>query len=277
MSNESEGQPVLAQEDGCAILLGEDNRTVARVIGKILEREGHRVHAVSTGPTALEALFGRPFDLALLSANLPEMDVMEVTNLYRFGSVGRQRIPILGLIGEVSAKKLSAWLEAGLDGCIGKPIEPIELLEAVNAYLGREAMPQARAKRSAPPDPGQGAAIDMRVLRDLEKLGGEDFVESVVAQFIADASRLLPELSTCPEAEDTSLFRDHIHALRSCAGNVGAVALYKLCLASQTLAPHELVGDGGSYVARLKSEFERAVSALGEREWRDAAVFARAG
>ncbi len=63
----------------------------------------------------------------------------------------------------------------------------------------------------------------MRVLRDLEKLGGEDFVESVVAQFIADASRLLPELSACAEAEDTSLFRDHIHALRSCAGNVGAV------------------------------------------------------
>jgi two-component system sensor histidine kinase RpfC len=276
MSNDSEGHPALAPEGGCAILLGEDNRTVARVIGKILEKEGHRVHAVNTGPTALEALFEQPFDLALLSANLPEMDVMEVTNLYRFGSVGRQRIPILGLIGDVSAKKLSAWLEAGLDGCIGKPIEPIELVGAVNAYLGREATPAAPANRPAPADPAQSAAIDMRVLRDLEKLGGEDFVESVVTQFVADASRLLPELSSCGQAEDTSLFRDHIHALRSCAGNVGAVALYKLCLASQTLAPHELI-DGGSYVARLKSEFERAVSALGEREWRDTAVFAQAG
>ena len=161
-----------------------------------MEKEGHRVHAVSTGPTALEAALRKAFDLALLSANLPEMDAMEVTNLYRFGSVGRRhRIPILGLIGEVSAKKLSAWVEAGLDGCIGKPIEPIELIEAVNAYLGREATPQAAPTRSAPLDPGQGPAIDMRVLRDLEKLGGEDFVESVVAQFVADTSRLLPELS----------------------------------------------------------------------------------
>ncbi len=277
MSNAPEGHLVRAPEAGCAILVGEDNRTVARVIAKILEKEGHRVYMVNTGPIALDTLLVQSFDLVLLSANLPEMDPVEVTNLYRFGSVGRRRIPILGLMGDVNAKKLSDWVEAGLDGCIGKPIEPMELIEAVNAYLGRESRPQERPTRSVPLDSGQGPAIDMRELRDLEKLGGEDFVESVVTQFIADASRLLPELSACSEAEDTSLFRDHIHALRSCAGNVGAVALYKLCLASQTMAPHELVGDGGSYVARLKSEFERAVSALGEREWRDTAVFAQAG
>lgn len=273
MSNAPEGPLVRAPDAGCAILVGEDNRTVARVIGKILEKEGHRVYMAHTGPVALDTLLVQSFDLVLLSANLPEMDAMEVTNLYRFGSVGRRRIPILGLVGDVSAKKLSDWLEAGLDGCIGKPIEPIELLEAVNAYLGRETTVRPRAAPSAPADLSQSAAIDMRVLRDLEKLGGEEFVESVVAQFIADASRLLPELSACREAE---LFRDHIHAMRSCAGNVGAVALYKLCLASQTMAPHELVGDGGSYVARLKSEFERAVAALGEREWRDTAALAQA-
>ena len=50
ISSESEGLPVRAQESGCAILVGEDNRTVARVIGKILEKEGYRVHPVSTGP-----------------------------------------------------------------------------------------------------------------------------------------------------------------------------------------------------------------------------------
>jgi two-component system sensor histidine kinase RpfC len=176
----------------------------------------------------------------------------------------------------MSAAKLSAWIDAGLDGCIGRPIEPSELIEAVNASLGREAAPQRRVVQPTPAqDPTEGPPIDMRVLRDLEKLGGEEFVESVVTQFIADASRILPELTASAETEDTSLFRDQIHALRSCAGNVGAVGLYKLCLASQTMAPHELVGDGGSYVARLKSEFERDISALGERGWRDDAPLAQ--
>jgi two-component system, sensor histidine kinase RpfC len=261
--------PMQTRPSGCAILVGEDNRTVARVIGKILENEGHRVHAVATGPEALEALFNEPLDLALLSASLPGIDAKEVTNLYRFGSVGRQRLPILGLIGKVDPSKLTAWIEAGLDGCIGKPIEPTELIEAVDAYLGGDHVAPSRVKAPAAKVPEGSPAIDGRVLRDLEKLGGDEFIESVVAQFISDASRLMPELSAAADAEDTSLFRDHIHAMRSCAGNVGAVGLYKLCLASQTMAPRELIGDGGAYVGRLKAEFERAAAALDQRDWRD--------
>ncbi len=262
---------------GSAILIAEDNRTIGRVIGKILEKEGYEVHHVANGPAALDALFNQRLNLALLEANLPGMDAMEVTNLYRFGSVGRQRLPILGLIGEVSGPMLSAWIDAGLDGCIGKPIEPTELLEAVNSCLGQsEVQPQPAARR-IPEEMTQGPAVDARVLRDLEKLGGQGFVDDVIAQFAADASRLLPELSISAAAEDTSMFRDHIHALRSCAGNVGAVGLYKLCLASQAMAPRELLGNGGNYVARLEAEFTRAASALDQHEWRAAAPLQQVG
>ncbi len=265
------------RESGRTILIGEDNRTVARVIGKILENDGYKVHPVATGPEALDALFNQQLDLALLDANLRGTDAMEVTNLYRFGSVGRRRLPILGVIGEMSAAKLSAWIEAGLDGCIGKPIEPTELLEAVNSCLGQSEVQPPPLARSIPEETAQGPAVDARVLRDLEKLGGQGFVDDVIAQFAADASRLLPELSVSAAAEDTSMFRDNIHALRSCAGNVGAVGLYKLCLASQTMTPRELLGDGGGYVARLKSEFERAVSALDQHEWRASAPLQQVG
>ena len=120
---------------------------------------------------------------------------------------------------------------------------------------------RCRLRKRQPP-------VDARVLRDLEKLGGPHFVDDIIAQFTADASRLLPELSASADMADVSMFRDHIHALRSCAGNVGAVGLYKLCLAAHNIGPRELIGDGGGYVARLKSEFERAVVALDEHEWR---------
>ncbi len=89
-----------------AILIADDNRTVGRVIGKILEREGHKVRLVVDGPAALDALLNQPIQLALLAANLPGMNAMEVTNLYRFGSIGRQRLPILGLTSDVTAQTL---------------------------------------------------------------------------------------------------------------------------------------------------------------------------
>lgn len=255
-----------------AILVGEDNRTVARVIGKILENEGYAVRTVATGAAALDALFNAPPDLALLDSNLPDMSAIEVTNLYRFGSTGRQRLPILGLIGDMRAPMLSAWIDAGIDGCISKPIEPTELLEAVNAYLAPGETHAKPAPRRVPEDASQGPAIDHRVLHDLEKLGGRSFVEDVIAQFAADAGRLLPELAAAAHAEDAAAFRDNIHALRSCAGNVGAVGLYKLCLASQTMTPRELVAEGADYVARLKAEFARAIEALDQHRWRGATL-----
>lgn len=266
----SSNSGIVASPSASTILVGEDNRTVCRVIGKILEKEGHQVCYADTGPAALHALLSGHLDLALLAANLPEMDAMQVTHLYRFGSVGRQHLPILGLIGEMSGPKLSAWMEAGLDGCIGKPIEPIELLDAVHSHLAGHEAQAAPAKRLAE-TPIDGPAVDGRVLRDLEKLGGQSFVDEIIAQFVADTSRLLPELSDAATAQDMSLFRDHLHAMRSCAGNVGAVGLYKLCLASQSMTTRELIGEGSSYVERLQTEFERAVIALDEHAWRDAA------
>ena len=233
----------------------------------------------STGPAALDALFERPLDLALLAANLPEMDALEVTNLYRFGSVGRQRLPILGLIGEVSGPKLSAWIEAGLDGCIGKPIEPSELLDAVNAYLDATEVPQ-RPLSVSPKSGGDGQARRRyRACCAISKSSAARASStSVIAQFVADASRLLPELAASAAAKDTRIFRDHMHALRSCAGNVGAVGLYKLCLASQAMAPRELIGEGSDYVARLEDRIRtRRVRARRTRMARSAPLLALIG
>lgn len=270
-SSDNPAGPAMRKTES-VILVGEDNRTVGRVICKILEKEGHRTQYAATGPEALQALLNARLDLALLDADLPGMDAVEITHLYRFGSVGRQHLPILGLVGEMSAPALSAWMDAGLDGCIGKPIEPVELVDAVNSHLqGHEPVGPAE-KTPAPEDLAATPAVDPRVLRDLEKLGGQSFVDEIITQFVADASRLLPELAACAETQDSGVFRDHVHALRSCAGNVGAIGLYKLCLASQTMSPRELIGEGSLYVTRLQTEFDRAITTLDRHEWRDASA-----
>jgi two-component system sensor histidine kinase RpfC len=268
-----------------SVLVAEDNRTVGRVIGKILEKEGYRVAHVVEGHAALDALLNQRFDLALLDADLPGMNALEVTNLYRFGSVGRHHLPILGLIGEMTAQRLSAWIDAGLDGCISKPIEPTELLEAISSSLGGASNacvigsppPASREPRPSVEDIALGPAIDRRILCDLEKLGGQSFIEDVIHQFIADASHLLPDLSASVAAGDTHMFHDHIHALRSCAGNVGATGLYKMCLAWRALNAQELATNGVECVTRLEAEFARAAAALDRNEWREPQTLQRAG
>lgn len=160
-----------------------------------------------------------------------------------------------------------------MDGCVGKPIEPTELLDAVNSSLGILAAPAAPAEASfGLDDVAEGPAIDARILRDLENLGGETFIEDVISQFVADASRLFPDLSASAVAGDAGMFHDHIHALRSCAGNVGATGLYKMCLAWRAIGARELASSGSECISRLEAEFARAASALDRCEWRQPQV-----
>ncbi|MGH7078693.1 MAG: ATP-binding protein, partial [Acetobacteraceae bacterium] len=79
-------QPIpLAPVAKCAlrILVADDNRTNQKVIAKILERAGHSVMTVGDGEAALDALEDEPFDVVLMDVNMPKMDGLEATKLWR--------------------------------------------------------------------------------------------------------------------------------------------------------------------------------------------------
>jgi hypothetical protein len=62
------------------------------------------------------------------------------------------------------------------------------------------------------------------------RLGGRDFVRDIVAQFVADAAAVLASLTAAVASRDSKGFREQANALRSCAANVGAPNVYRMCL-----------------------------------------------
>jgi two-component system sensor histidine kinase RpfC len=104
--------------------------------------------------------------------------------------------------------------------------------------------------------------LDARALLDLEKLGGRDFVRDIVAQFVADAAAVLASLAAAVAARDPKDFREQAHALRSCAANVGAQNVYRMCLAWRDLDAQEIAASGAQCMKMLEEEFERVRGAL---------------
>jgi two-component system sensor histidine kinase RpfC len=104
--------------------------------------------------------------------------------------------------------------------------------------------------------------IDNRALNDLKTLGGDDFVSEIVDQFLGDAAGVLKNLHSAVAQGDVQKFRDEAHALRSCAANVGAQKVYKLCLDWRAIDARELAIEGEMRIRRLETEFERARDAL---------------
>jgi two-component system sensor histidine kinase RpfC len=135
----------------------------------------------------------------------------------------------------------------------------LELIAQSPAAATPEAAPSP-ARREAPklePEP-----LDARALGDLQKLGGAEFVRDIVAQFVADAATVLAGLAAAVSARDTKAFREQAHALRSCAANVGAQNVYRMCLAWRDLDAQEIAASGAQYMQMLEAEFERVRGAL---------------
>jgi two-component system sensor histidine kinase RpfC len=257
-----------------AVLVAEDNRTNQMVIAKVLARAGHAAHIVADGEAALEALSARRFDIVLMDVNMPVINGIEATKLYRFSALGSDRIPIVALTADATAEARLRCEEAGMDACLTKPIEPARLIAVIDAIVPDqagegEAMPsghEAVANISDHPKFRSSGAqtLDRQTLRDLEAMGGREFVAELAIQFTADAASLVRDLATAATTGDADLFRDRAHALRSSAANVGARAIYDLCLAWRHIGEGELATRGAEHVDRLSDELERVRAALNE-------------
>jgi len=259
--------PIAEPHSSLSILVAEDNRTNQKVIRKILERAGHTATVVEDGEAALDAMHERDFDLVLMDINMPVMNGIDATKLYRFGALGQRHVPIVALTADATAEAEDRCKEAGMDGCLTKPIEPAHLIDTINRLVPNK-------HRATPPldtvaldhlasKPALTLpAIETQKLEELKQLGGTEFVDDLVHQFLDDSIDVLRALADAARTGNVERFREQTHALRSGAANIGARSIYELCLAWREIDAKALRTGGNHRVSELQVEFERVRKAL---------------
>ena len=251
-----------------SILVASDNRTSQSVATEILERVGHSVVTVGDGDRALDALEVNEFDLALMDVNLPVVNGIESTKLYRFISLDQPYVPIVAIMGAATEEEKRRCKDAGMDACITTPIERRQLLEIMTTLVHDDS----RNQRSVPKAGGgadycttPAAAIDLRTLSALESLGGREFADQLTAQFLDDASKILHDLTDEMASGDASAFRK-LYILRNASANIGARGIYDICSAWSQFAPETLAVLSETELERLRGECGRVCAALRERQ-----------
>ncbi|WP_179222060.1 ATP-binding protein [Inquilinus limosus] len=245
-----------------SILVADDNRMNQKVLREILVRAGHQVQLAANGEEALDALDTATFDLVLMDINMPVMNGIEATKLFRFTALDRKHVPIVALTADASPGVAARCAEAGMDACLTKPIEPETLFAAIEDVLGAHApateQPQPILPQNVTTLPQGGpAAIDMRVLDRLEALGGNDFLIELIDDFLADIETIAQELQEAAQQGDAVRFRSNAHALRSATANIGARGLSDLCQDWQGISSADLTLNGNAHLRRLAAEMER--------------------
>jgi two-component system sensor histidine kinase RpfC len=271
-AEESRSVEIVPAARSLSILVAEDKRTNQIVIAKILDRAGHRVTLVDNGEAALDMLEMQEFDLVLMDVNMPVMNGIEATKLYRFTALGRPRVPVIALTADATEEVARRCEEAGMDACITKPIEPNRLLEIIATLVPDEGSPTQEASSSAEIAnytaerprlrAASAAAVDAQTLDALEQLGGKEFVDELASQFIQDGGEILDVLAEAAVSGNLKVFREQLHALRSAAANVGARGVYEMCLGWRHIAPEDFAIRGEAHLKKLNEEFERVRMAL---------------
>jgi two-component system alkaline phosphatase synthesis response regulator PhoP len=118
------------------ILIVEDDRDIAELVGRYLEKAGFAAETLASGREALKAIADRPPDLLILDLMLPHVDGLEICRAVR-GSEKTSAIPIIMLTARADESERIVGLEIGADDYIAKPFSPNELVARVRALLRR--------------------------------------------------------------------------------------------------------------------------------------------
>jgi|GEM_PF-10725 two component transcriptional regulator, winged helix family len=121
------------------ILLIDDDRRLAEMVGRYLGQAGFSVQVQGTARAGLEALVERTPDLILLDLMLPDGDGLDVCRQIHQRGGPAARVPILMLTARGETTDRVVGLEVGADDYLPKPFEPRELLARVRALLRRAA------------------------------------------------------------------------------------------------------------------------------------------
>lgn len=132
------------EEEMLKLLLVEDDRTIAKIIGYYLDQTGeYAITHVKTGGEAIAAARSR-FDIILMDIMLPDIDGVELCRTLRAWQDG----PILFITCIEDDDMVVAALEAGGDDYLVKPFDNKVLHARIKANLRRARMD------AKPPAPG---------------------------------------------------------------------------------------------------------------------------
>ena len=230
------------------ILLAEDNSIVRDVMVALLTDRGLAVDTVENGFLAVEIARTKTYNLILMDIQMPEMDGLQATRIIRSTTTtaaNNRNTPILALTATDLEGDLQACLDAGMNDCVTKPVEPDHFFSIINRWLRpNEPVNTEDVQRSEPRQAQTGTTDNDVLYAQLSKIEGIDTRTglnnlagdmagylSLLSQFddmlIGDMSQLTSLIGSGEKDQACRL----THTFKGVAGTLGLVGLQDSTLA----------------------------------------------
>lgn len=117
------------------ILVVEDNRVNQMLVTTYLTKFGHTFSVVENGGDAIEAVKHQYYDLVLMDIHMPDMDGLQTAQEIRELGGRSANMPIIAVTANALHARRRTYLQAGMDACLTKPIDAMQLFTTIAGHL----------------------------------------------------------------------------------------------------------------------------------------------
>jgi DNA-binding response OmpR family regulator len=198
-----------------SLLLIEDHRDIAAMVGSYLEGRGFGMDYAADGVTGLHLAVVNDYDAIILDLMLPGLDGLAVCRKLR--EEARKDTPILMLTARDTQQEKITGLNAGADDYLVKPFDIGELEARVNALVRRHRGGVTAARLQV-----ADLVVDTATL-DVQRAGRRLTLTPIAFKMLTVLMRASPRVVTREELErevwgedrpDSDTLRSHLYNLR---------------------------------------------------------------
>jgi signal transduction histidine kinase/CheY-like chemotaxis protein/HPt (histidine-containing phosphotransfer) domain-containing protein len=228
------------------ILLVEDNDINRQIVREMLEKDDVIISEATNGLEAVEMANMQYFDLILMDVSMPVMNGVDATQKIR-GSDGLSvDVPIIGLTAHALPQEHEAFLAAGMDACLCKPISHDVLAHRIESFFldGKTIQSMQMTVNELP-------YLNQKTIHDVQNALGDEKFAGIISKFESEITTLMSTLPQLLEECDFVELAALAHKSVGSSGILGVDRLENTLRAIETAAKIKASGTVSAELSNL--------------------------
>ena len=246
-----------------SVLFVDDNKVNQHVVRLLLQDMDLAVHAVESGSEAVAAFEANHFDLVFLDCQISENDGCETCKTIK--QIQQRKginIPVIAMTANEACNNDRIFLVAGMDACISKPIDPVELVQMVRRFLTEIKTGQNEASNAHETDENSPVkTLDVKLLHCRFSHAG---IKEVLRLFMATAPDEVANIQGMLACQAYPEVQRQAHSLKGSSATICADGLVKICRELEAAATAADKRQCDIVLGRLDSCFRSTLSEIDE-------------
>jgi PAS domain S-box-containing protein len=238
---------------GKEVMLVEDNEINRLIVDEMLSQYGMIVHEAHNGQQAVDLSKKRKFAAILMDISMPVMNGVDATRHIRSAEGPNQQTSILGFTAHALAEEKARFLDAGMDGCINKPVSQTDLFTALLAAVGLRDVPHFTKNNEI---------IIVDTFDQLSEMLAPDRLKKLINDFDREISNLLTKIPSLLEHADMPTLAATTHRSIGSSGMIGAMVFQAELRALEQAAKSNDVETARHHARAAAGAWPATISAL---------------